>query len=60
MDQKTQSVDQIVQRLEALKAKLGDKKDLAGEIDQISQSVRQAVGSGSQTGSQKQDNPSSR
>ena len=40
MEQK-QSADRIVQRLEGLKMKLGDKRaELAGEIDQIAQDVR--------------------
>jgi hypothetical protein len=55
-NQVMQSTDQIVQRLEQLKSRLGDKKaELAGEIDAISQSVRQLdQGSGY---SQSQDNP---
>ena len=58
MEQGTQTADQVAQRLEQLKGRLGDKKaELSGEIDAIAQSVRQLdQGSGS---SQSQDNPRS-
>ena len=58
MDQRTQSqgqgstqdVEQIVQKLEALKNRTGGKTDVNQEIDQIVQAVRQ-LGQGQQSGS---------